>query len=169
MSTVQYLPSWFPGCYYAGFARTHKYAIEAMMNYPFEEVQRQMVRSHFPALRLLVDLNNQDEGNARPSFLSTQLEALNRDGKNYPNTAEDIKGAAGVMFFGGADTVRAFRVSFLTLVLSFGAVRPGRLFLYSSLRWFFTRNASGALRRRSTPSSDPNESLTLRIESLCIM
>lgn len=47
----------------------------------------------------------QAEGNAKSSFLSTQLEAHNRDGPNSLNTIADIKGAAGVIYCAAADTV----------------------------------------------------------------
>lgn len=42
-SLVRHLPSWFPGMYYAGFARDNKPAVELLCNYPFEEVSHQMV------------------------------------------------------------------------------------------------------------------------------
>jgi hypothetical protein len=47
----------------------------------------------------------QAAGNAKPSFLSTQLEAHSREGADSPNTLADIKGAAGVMYCAAADTV----------------------------------------------------------------
>jgi hypothetical protein len=42
-TAVRYFPSWFPGAFYAGFAKDNKFAIEALHNYPFEEVSKQMV------------------------------------------------------------------------------------------------------------------------------
>lgn len=49
--------------------------------------------------------DTQAEGNAKPSFLSYNLETLNRDGDSYPNTADDIKGAAAAIHLAGSDTV----------------------------------------------------------------
>jgi hypothetical protein len=48
----------------------------------------------------------QAEGKVNPSFLAYHLEALHRDGPNCPNTAEDIKGTAGVMYCAASDTVK---------------------------------------------------------------
>jgi hypothetical protein len=53
----------------------------------------------------VLNLVLQAEGQAKPSFLAYHLEALHRDGPNCPNTPEDIKGAAGVMYGAAADTV----------------------------------------------------------------
>jgi hypothetical protein len=41
---VRHMPRWFPGTYYANFARDWRPAIEKMHNVPFEIVQMQMVR-----------------------------------------------------------------------------------------------------------------------------
>jgi hypothetical protein len=41
---------------------------------------------------------------AKSSFLATQLKACHPGGHNSP-TIEDIKGAAGVLYAAGADTV----------------------------------------------------------------
>lgn len=48
-ATVRHLPSWFPGCHYAGFARDNKFAIDALINYPYDQVIRLMVRVCFLA------------------------------------------------------------------------------------------------------------------------
>lgn len=47
----------------------------------------------------------QAKGTARPSFLTSQLEALNDPDGKYLHKIEDILGAAGAMYIGGADTV----------------------------------------------------------------
>src|ERR1700722_2752448 len=41
---VQHMPRWFPGAFYAGYARDWRPAVEKMHNVPFELVQKQMVR-----------------------------------------------------------------------------------------------------------------------------
>ncbi|KAF9460615.1 cytochrome P450 CYP621A2 [Collybia nuda] len=95
-------PAWFPGAYYAGFARNNKFAIDRLHNYPFEEVSAQMVR-----------------GKAKPSFLASQLEARIREGNDAQNTIADIKGAAGVMYCAAADTTwSTLSMFFLAMVLN---------------------------------------------------
>ncbi|RDB17682.1 hypothetical protein Hypma_001256 [Hypsizygus marmoreus] len=84
---LQYLPSWFPGAYYAGYARERRDGITRMFDYPFEQMQTAMA-----------------SGTANPCFLSHHLEGLNRDGGSYPNTAADIKGAAAQLYFAAMDT-----------------------------------------------------------------
>jgi len=41
---VQHMPRWFPGAFYAGFARDWRPAIKRMHNVPFDTVRKQMVR-----------------------------------------------------------------------------------------------------------------------------
>ncbi|KAF9456701.1 cytochrome P450 [Collybia nuda] len=98
---LQYFPSWFPGAYYAGFARDNKPVVDTLYDYPLREVSRQMV-----------------EGKAKPSFLATQLEAHNRGGSDFPNTLEDIKGAASAVYGAGVDTIwSTLSMFFLAMVL----------------------------------------------------
>ncbi|KAG6836263.1 hypothetical protein H0H93_009664 [Arthromyces matolae] len=86
---LRYMPSWFPGTYYAEFARSQRGATDALHNYPFDQVVKQLA-----------------EGNAKPSFLSQTLESLSPDeAKDLDSeTIREIKGTAGVMFCGGAET-----------------------------------------------------------------
>lgn len=91
---LQYFPSWFPGAHYAGVARANAARTREMHEYPLRAVQRQMAN-----------------GTARPSFMATQLEALNtrketRDAAehDFEPTIEDIQGAAAIAYFAGADT-----------------------------------------------------------------
>ncbi|KAF9459489.1 cytochrome P450 [Collybia nuda] len=94
------LPSWFPGGYYAGFARDHQFAIRELHEYPFEEVSKQM-----------------EEGTAKSSFLSTHLEAYNRGEDDPQNTIADIKGAAGNIYCAAADTTSATLSMFLLAMI----------------------------------------------------
>jgi Cytochrome P450 len=104
--TVKYFPSWFPGAYYAGFARDNRSAIEDLNEYPFKEVKRLMARELLLCNEnQLLNFRLQAEGKANPSFLAHNLEVLHRDGPNCPNTIEDIKGTAGVMYCAASDTV----------------------------------------------------------------
>ncbi|KAF5376707.1 hypothetical protein D9615_007824 [Tricholomella constricta] len=79
---LRHFPAWFPGAYYAGFARDNKIAVETMHQYPYEQA----------------------EGKAKPSFLSYHLEALDREGPDGPDAVLDIQGAAAVLFCAGAET-----------------------------------------------------------------
>ncbi|KAF9459490.1 cytochrome P450 [Collybia nuda] len=98
----QKFPQWFPGTYYAGFARNNRWIIDKLHDYPFDKVSEQMA-----------------EGNAKPSFLSTNLEEYNRDGPDHPNTIADIKGAAGQMYCVAADTTwSTLSIFFLAMVLN---------------------------------------------------
>jgi len=98
---LKHFPAWFPGAYYAGFARDNRSAIQNLHEYPFKEVERLMA-----------------EGKANPSFLAYHLEALHRDGPDCPNTAEDIKGTAGVMYCAASDTTwSSLSMFFLAMVL----------------------------------------------------
>ncbi|KAF4604252.1 hypothetical protein EYR38_004674 [Pleurotus pulmonarius] len=78
---LQYFPSWFPGTSYAAFARQWKWAIDKLFNVPYEQA----------------------EGTAEPSFLRSQMEAVS-DKDLTDEDIQDLKGSAGVLFAGGADT-----------------------------------------------------------------
>ncbi|KAG6846427.1 hypothetical protein H0H93_014017, partial [Arthromyces matolae] len=39
---LQHFPSWFPGAYYAGLARKESYRFMKLLDYPFEQVKKQM-------------------------------------------------------------------------------------------------------------------------------
>ncbi|KAF9002124.1 cytochrome P450 [Cyathus striatus] len=86
MPFLRFLPSWFPGTYYAFKAREFRSAVRKMHEYPFEAVKRQL-----------------KEGTAQPSFLAYFLDQLgaNSDKKEH---MEDLQGSAGVIFAGGAET-----------------------------------------------------------------
>ncbi|KAF4609080.1 hypothetical protein EYR40_001433 [Pleurotus pulmonarius] len=85
---LQYFPSWFPGTSYAAFARQWKWAIDKLFNVPYEQA----------------------EGTAEPSFLRSQMEAVS-DKDLTDEDIQDLKGSAGVLFAGGADTVAPCRTS----------------------------------------------------------
>ncbi|KAG6902613.1 hypothetical protein C0995_014219 [Termitomyces sp. Mi166 len=50
---LKYFPSWFPGAYYAGFARSQRGAIRKLHDYPFANVKAELAA-----------------GTAKPSFVS---------------------------------------------------------------------------------------------------
>ncbi|KAF5376657.1 hypothetical protein D9615_007836 [Tricholomella constricta] len=86
-SPGKYMPSWFPGTYYATFARANRKPIDDLHNIPFQDVQRQMA-----------------EEKAKASFVTHHLEARNLAGVNNLYSIEDIKGAAGTIYGAGAET-----------------------------------------------------------------
>ncbi|KAG6836285.1 hypothetical protein H0H93_009476 [Arthromyces matolae] len=84
---LRYMPSWFPGTYYAEFARSQKAVVDVLHNYPFDQVVKELA-----------------EGNAKPSFLSQTLESLSPEEAKNPETIRKIKGTAGVTYCAGAET-----------------------------------------------------------------
>ncbi|KAF8073649.1 cytochrome P450 [Lyophyllum atratum] len=74
---LQYMPSWFPGTYYARFARHHYPKVREMYDFPFQDVQGQMA-----------------EGTAKASVMASQLDALSREGNAVGYGVDDIKGMA---------------------------------------------------------------------------
>ncbi|KAF5382531.1 hypothetical protein D9615_002807 [Tricholomella constricta] len=95
-------PSWFPGTYYARYARSVRKVVRNLHDYPHDAVQEQLKK-----------------GTARPSFLTSQLEMLNNNpGGKGVNKLEDILGAAGAMYIGGADTTSSsMSIFFLAIVI----------------------------------------------------
>lgn len=43
LNTVRHFPSWFPGAFYAGYARDNRSAIDDLHEYPITQVKRSMV------------------------------------------------------------------------------------------------------------------------------
>ncbi|KAF9456739.1 cytochrome P450 [Collybia nuda] len=98
---LQHLPSWFPGGYYPGVARRARVIIQQMHDFPYHYVQEQMAK-----------------GQAKPSFMATNLEALNNQSGIPSNTIMDIKGAVGTVYVGGAETTwGTLSMFFLTMML----------------------------------------------------
>ncbi|KAL4259189.1 cytochrome P450 family protein [Pleurotus pulmonarius] len=99
------LPSWFPGTYYASFARKWRWAAEALHNRPYEYVKKRMA-----------------EGTAQPSFLQEQLEATS--GKTLTkDEIGDIKGSAAVIFAAGGETTWASLETFFLAMLHYPDVQ----------------------------------------------
>ncbi|KAF8067016.1 cytochrome P450 [Lyophyllum atratum] len=99
---LQYFPSWFPGTYYATYARKSFDTIRRLKEYPLTQVREQMA-----------------QGTAKPSFLSAQLEALNETGPEDKAQLERIQATAAVLYQGGADTTSSvLSFFFLAMVLN---------------------------------------------------
>ncbi|KAL4261411.1 cytochrome P450 family protein [Pleurotus pulmonarius] len=98
---LQYFPSWFPGTHYATFAREWRWAIDKATTVPYEKVKKQMA-----------------EGTAEPSFLRAQIEAISGSGKDLTEEdIHDLKGTAGVLFAGGADTTASSLETYILALL----------------------------------------------------
>ncbi|KAG6819996.1 hypothetical protein H0H93_006699, partial [Arthromyces matolae] len=95
-------PSWFPGTFYANYARSVRGIVRNLHDVPYHYVQDQLRK-----------------GTARPSFLTSQLEIVNSNPQaKDANKLEDILGAAGAMYIGGADTTASsLSIFFLAMVL----------------------------------------------------
>ncbi|KAF8992545.1 cytochrome P450 [Cyathus striatus] len=86
MPFLRFLPSWFPGTYYAYKARSYRLAVLRMHEYPFEAVKREL-----------------QEGTAQPSYLSHYLSQLQGD-YNDKEHMDDLKGSACMLYAGGVET-----------------------------------------------------------------
>jgi hypothetical protein len=103
------MPNWFPGTYYARFARENQKYIKAMLDVPFERVRRNVVRDYSPLLMFNFELASFSKTSGstddHSSFLSKHLRAHASEGDQYRFQLEDIKGAAAIMYAGGSETV----------------------------------------------------------------
>ncbi|KXN91602.1 O-methylsterigmatocystin oxidoreductase [Leucoagaricus sp. SymC.cos] len=97
---LQYFPSWFPGTFYADKAREFNRYIRALHEYPFADVVKQYENFTGMLTGFL-----EAEGTAKPSFLTYHLERLHLEENETPEEIDDVKGAAGVIYCAGADTV----------------------------------------------------------------
>ncbi|KAG6875902.1 hypothetical protein C0993_006856, partial [Termitomyces sp. T159_Od127] len=93
---LQHLPSWFPGAYYAGLARKSSWRFKRLLEYPFEQVQKQMV-----------------QGTSRPSFITTQLELCQEGLEDNTVHHKTIQYAASVAYLAGAETSSSTLAYFL--------------------------------------------------------
>ncbi|KAG6875167.1 hypothetical protein C0993_010537, partial [Termitomyces sp. T159_Od127] len=84
---LQYLPSWFSGTYYAGFARAQNGTIKRLFDYPFDKVKAEMAA-----------------GTAKHSFVYDTLESIGHNGLEDADELLDIKGTAATMYCAGAET-----------------------------------------------------------------
>ncbi|KAG6860651.1 hypothetical protein C0995_009016 [Termitomyces sp. Mi166 len=92
-------PSWFPGTYYANYARRASYHFRRLIEFPYEHVKSQMAA-----------------GQARSSFMASQLEALKADGQDDDSHVEQLKLAASAAYSAGAETTSS-TLSFFLLAM----------------------------------------------------
>ncbi|KAE9396845.1 cytochrome P450 [Gymnopus androsaceus JB14] len=85
---LAHFPSWFPGTYYAEYARKWKSVTYEFINYPFNFTTKQL-----------------SEGKAQLSFLSKHLTDLETEEiEDEQDYIEDIKNATAQIYSAGADT-----------------------------------------------------------------
>ncbi|RDB18010.1 hypothetical protein Hypma_000693 [Hypsizygus marmoreus] len=97
---LRYFPSWFPGAYYAGFARYSRPIIRRIHDMPLADVTEQMAK-----------------GTAKPSFLVSQLEHLQREDPGNTVGIDHATGAAAVLYVAGAETTSS-TLSFFFLAMA---------------------------------------------------
>ncbi|KAG5652975.1 hypothetical protein H0H81_002873 [Sphagnurus paluster] len=97
---LQYMPSWFPGTYYANYARKWAPKVKQFRDLPFEDVQRQM-----------------KEGTAKPCLLVSELETLGRGPIDGKTTIDDIKGASSLAYIGGVETTTSSLFIFILAMI----------------------------------------------------
>ncbi|GLB41889.1 putative cytochrome p450 [Lyophyllum shimeji] len=96
---LKHFPSWFPGTYYATFARGASDKFERLREYPFARVVEEMAA-----------------GRARPSFVASQLEALAQSEARDSTNIKRIQAAAAIQYIAGAETTSS-TVSFFFLAM----------------------------------------------------
>ncbi|KAG6832007.1 hypothetical protein H0H92_006043 [Tricholoma furcatifolium] len=84
---LRYFPSWFPGTYYATYARKSYAAYRELREYPYKQMVEKM-----------------SEGTAQPSFLFSQLDGLDHDDPETAANIDRIQAASAILFVAGADT-----------------------------------------------------------------
>ncbi|KAG6886438.1 hypothetical protein C0992_003957, partial [Termitomyces sp. T32_za158] len=93
---LRHLPSWFPGAYYAGMARESSWRFKRLLDYPFEQVKKQMI-----------------QGTVRPSFITVQLESCQEGLEDSQVHHKYIQNAAAIAYLGGAETSSSTLAYFL--------------------------------------------------------
>lgn len=97
-----YMPSWFPGTYYANLARASNPTFRAMNDRPFELVQEEMAK-----------------GTAKPSIVASYLNALHNGNEfGFEFDMLDVKGLGTSIYVAGAETTSSsMSIFILAMVL----------------------------------------------------
>ncbi|KAL0949356.1 hypothetical protein HGRIS_009425 [Hohenbuehelia grisea] len=99
---LKYLPDWFPGAYYADFARKGRPTVNAMYDWPYDKVVQALA-----------------EGDETPSVIRTLVKQLQQQETSTIEDVEDIKGIGANIFVGGAQSTWSTIVIFLlTMILN---------------------------------------------------
>ncbi|KAJ7658186.1 cytochrome P450 [Mycena polygramma] len=98
---LQHFPRWFPGTYYATVAEKWKPSVQELYEFPVRLVQEQ-----------------KKSGNAKPSFVLTQLEEMETWDRVTTEDEADLKANTASMFAAGVETTwSALSVFLLAMVL----------------------------------------------------
>jgi len=99
---LKYFPPWFPGTFYANHAKSCRWVIRKLYDYPYELLTESMTR-----------------GNTASSVLASELEkmAMDSESLNDPEGIEDVKSITATAFAAGADTTWATLNVFLLAML----------------------------------------------------
>ncbi|KAJ7064313.1 cytochrome P450 [Mycena amicta] len=99
---LKYFPGWFPGAYYAGFARKWRPVVRELYTFPLETVRQQ-----------------RKDGSAAPSFLSQQLDEIEAKPteKDVDPVAELQANAASMFAAGEATTWGSLSVFLLAMTI----------------------------------------------------
>ncbi|KAJ7132234.1 cytochrome P450 [Mycena epipterygia] len=98
---LQHFPSWFPGTHYANVAREWQPTMRELYTFPVETVKKQKAA-----------------GLAPPSFILTQLEAMETWESVTPEDQQDLRGNTATMFTAGEGTTwDALSIFLLAMVL----------------------------------------------------
>ncbi|GBE80604.1 cytochrome P450 [Sparassis crispa] len=100
---LRFVPPWVPGCsHLTGPIRKYQPAVRRLHDFPFQVVENEMIT-----------------GTALPSFTSTYLDKIEREGPNNEKELSDIKAAAASLYIGGVETMSStLRTFVLAMLLS---------------------------------------------------
>ncbi|KAK0445981.1 cytochrome P450 [Desarmillaria tabescens] len=97
---LQHFPSWFPGTYFAEWARTWSRVPQTIHDLPYNT--------------LIQDI---EQGHSNPSILGQEIQKMLETGSKTEARISDIKGVAAVIFGAGVDSMEATLSIFLLLMM----------------------------------------------------
>ncbi|KAK0496358.1 cytochrome P450 [Armillaria luteobubalina] len=97
---LQYFPSWFPGTYFAQWARTWSRVPQTMHDLPYSDLIRDIEQGHY-----------------NPSILGQEIQKMLETGGKNEMRISDIKSTAAIVFGAGVDSMEATLSIFLLLMM----------------------------------------------------
>jgi hypothetical protein len=130
---LKHIPLWFPGAGFKRKAVEWKKLVLRMVDPPFLRAKCAMVSSSsFIRMRSLMSFG-QDDGIARPSFVTNSLRSLDVDKDRHSQEA-DIKNVAGTIYAGGTDTVIVHHIPYIPqLILRLPQTRVSLLVFFLAM------------------------------------
>ncbi|KAF7371702.1 Cytochrome P450 [Mycena venus] len=120
---LKHIPRWFPGAGFKRVAEEWSKLSRGMLELPFAETKRQMVRYLMLCAPSLPYNRHQDSGVAPPSFTADSLQALNDPDKEPYYKEHHVKQTAAAMYSGGADTTVSALGTFILAMLAYPEVQ----------------------------------------------